>query len=277
MRALRPLAGFAVLAVGLFAASLALAADLRFPDLNGRRVVDDADVLSAATEADLTRKLETLETQTRRQLVVVTLKTLQGREIEEYGYQLGRHWGIGRAGVNDGAVFIIAPNDRQVRVEVGYGLEGVLTDALSSVIINTKILPAFRAGNIEKGVIDGTDALIGQLSLPDSEARAAVANASSQARTAGAGPPWWGIFLVFMVIWGLRMMLVGSSRRPGWIFPLFVIGALTHAQRVAGRRAWDEPRRWNDRWGGGGSFGGGSGGFGGGGGSFGGGGASGRW
>ncbi|MFO1015236.1 MAG: TPM domain-containing protein [Caulobacteraceae bacterium] len=275
MARFRPFAGVAAFAALLFAASLALAADLDFPRLSGR-VVDDAGVLSAQTEADLSRKLEDLENKTHRQLVVVTLRSLQGREIEDYGYQLGREWRIGRAGVNDGALFIIAPNDRQVRVEVGYGLEGVLTDALSSVILQTKVLPAFRTGNVEKGVIDGTDALIEQLALPDDQARAAVADASSRSRTAG-NAPWWAILLGFVIIWGLRMMLFGSYRRRGAIFPLFVIGALTYGDRIAGRRAWDDPRGPNDRWGGGGSFGGGGGGFSGGGGSFGGGGASGRW
>src|SRR5271156_3082728 len=109
-------------------------ADPTFPPLTGR-VVDNAHVLSAQTQADLTTKLAALEQKTGDQLVVVTLPSLQGYEIEDYGYQLGRAWGLGQKGKDNGAILIIAPAEHKVRVEVGYGLEPVLTDALSSVII----------------------------------------------------------------------------------------------------------------------------------------------
>src|SRR5690242_21298675 len=105
-----------------------------FPPLTGR-VVDDAHILSEGTKTQLTQKLEDLENRTSRQLVVVTLPSLQGYEIEDYGYQLGRAWGIGQKKLNNGVLFLIAPNERKVRIEVGYGLEPILTDALSSVIL----------------------------------------------------------------------------------------------------------------------------------------------
>ena len=92
-----------------------------FPALTGR-VVDDAHVLKPETEAKLDQDLQALEERTHRQLVVVTLPSLQGDDIADYGYQLGRAWGIGRAGKNDGALFIVAPSEHKVRVEVGYGL-----------------------------------------------------------------------------------------------------------------------------------------------------------
>ena len=111
-------------------------AALTFPALTGR-VVDDAHVLSPQTQADLTAKLAALEQKTGDQLVVVTVPSLQGDEIEDYGYQLGRAWGLGQKGKNNGAIFIVVPSEHKVRIEVGYGLEPVLTDAMSSVIIQT--------------------------------------------------------------------------------------------------------------------------------------------
>src|SRR5690606_31329664 len=97
-----------------------------FPELSGRRVVDEANLLQPAEEAALTEKLAALEQGSSDQLVVVTVPDLQGYEIEEYGYQLGRHWGIGQNETNNGVLLIVAPNERKVRIEVGYGLEGIL-------------------------------------------------------------------------------------------------------------------------------------------------------
>src|SRR5271165_2922047 len=129
----------------------------QFPALTGR-VVDDAHVLSPQVQADLTEKLAALEQTTSRQLVVVTLPSLQGYQIEDYGYQLLRQWGIGQKGLNNGALFIVVPSEHKVRIEVGYGLEPVLTDAMSSVILQKAVLPKFKAGDIQGGVIDGTGA-----------------------------------------------------------------------------------------------------------------------
>jgi uncharacterized protein len=242
----------------------------------GGRVVDEANLLSPASEAALTQKLEALETATGRQLVVATLPSLQGLEIEEYGYQLGRAWKLGGEKTDDGAVLIVAPNERKVRIEVGYGLEPVLTDALSSVIIQSAILPKFKAGDMEGGVVAGTDALIQQLSLPDEAAKAQVAQAAEKPRA--EGPPKW---ILVLLVFGLVFMLISMMR----------------AGR-GGRRAMrgrDGRRRYDDDddnlapliiggilghmlgGGGGGGWSGGGGGFSGGGGSFGGGGASGGW
>jgi len=157
----------------------AFAADLKFPPLTGR-VVDDAHMLSPATAEKLTGELADLETRTGHQLVVATVPDLQGREIEDYGYQLGRAWMLGRKGVNDGAILLVAPKEHKVRIEVGYGLEPVLTDALTSVILNTKVLPQFKQGRMEQGVVDGAEALIAQLALPDDQAKANVARAAAQ-------------------------------------------------------------------------------------------------
>jgi len=129
------------LLLALLVATAAQAID--FPPLTGR-VVDAAGILSTATRADLTGRLEAHERATGQQIVVVTVPNLGGIPIEDYGYQLGRHWGIGGKEHDTGAVLIVAEAEHKVRIEVGYGLEGDLTDAMSSNIINTRIVPAFR-------------------------------------------------------------------------------------------------------------------------------------
>src|SRR5580704_17057106 len=157
-----------------------------FPALTGR-VVDNANILSGATKSDLDSKLAALEAKTSRQLVVVTIPSLQGYEISDYGYQLGRAWGIGQAKLNNGVLLIVAPTEHKVRIEVGYGLEPILTDALSEVIIQNAMLPNFRKGEYNTGVEQGADALIQQLSLETSAAEAKAAAAEQQAQQGGGG------------------------------------------------------------------------------------------
>jgi uncharacterized protein len=233
-------------------------------------VVDNAHLLSPATVQKLDGELATLEQQTGHQLVVATIPDLQGYDIEDYGYQLGRTWQLGRKGVNDGAILLVAPNERKVRIEVGYGLEPVLTDALSNVILQRKVLPAFKAGHMEQGVVDGTEALIQQLSLPEDQAKAQVAQAAQAKSHAPQGIPIGAIISILIVIWVLSSLFRGRRYYGGggglwWLLPLMMSGR-------------------GDRWGGGGGGGwsggggfGGGGGFSGGGGSFGGGGSSGSW
>ncbi|MBV8972528.1 MAG: TPM domain-containing protein, partial [Sphingomonadaceae bacterium] len=175
------------------------------------RVVDAAHVLPPAMVADLTAKLAALETATGTQLVVATIPALGDEPIEDYGYRLGRAWGIGQKGRNTGAILIVAPNDRKVRIEVGYGLEPVLTDALTSVIIQEKILPAFKAGDLPGGIAVGTDALIAQLSAPPDAARATATQAQAEQprrhRSVGPGAFVW---LAIVVVW-----LAASALRRG--------------------------------------------------------------
>ena len=164
----------------------------KFPALTGR-VVDDAHILSDATKADLDQKLAALEAKTSRQLVVVTIASLQGYDIADYGYQLGRSWGIGQAKLNNGVLLIVAPTEHRVRIEVGYGLEPIITDALSEVIIQQAVLPKFRTGDFNGGIEAGADALIQQLSLDPSQAEAKAAAAAQQAQgdqgaASGASP-----------------------------------------------------------------------------------------
>lgn len=233
----------------------------KFPPLTGR-VVDNADILSPTVEAELTGKLAALEAGTGRQLVVATLPDLQGYEIEDYGYQLGRAWGLGSKAQDDGALFIVAPKERKVRIEVGYGLEPVLTDALSSLILQTTVIPKFKTGDMSGGVVAGTDAIIDQLSAPDGEARAQAAQAAAAPNSGGASGLGLAPFFPLLIIFVLAMLFRGRRGRRsglGGVLPWIILGGLS-----GGR-------------GGGWSGGGGGGGFGGGGGSFGGGGSSGSW
>lgn len=130
-----------------------------FPSLTGR-VVDNAALLTPGDRAALAAELKALEDKSSDQLVVVTVPSLQGYTIEDYGYQLGRHWGIGTAKLNNGVLLIVAPNERKVRIEVGRGLEPTLTDALSRIVIDNAILPRFRAGDFAGGIKDGVGDIV---------------------------------------------------------------------------------------------------------------------
>ena len=226
----------------------------KFPALTGR-VVDDANILSSQTKADLNAKLAALEQKTSRQLVVVTIPSLGGYEISDYGYQLGRNWGIGQKSLNNGILFIVAPTEHKTRIEVGYGLEPIVTDALSSVIIQTQVLPPFRKGDFNAGVEAGADALIEQLSLETSEAEKRAAAAAERRPQGDSGGGLTG-FLIMLFIFFMIARVFG-----GWgLLPFLLMGG------GGGGRGGG----WSDGGGGGGWSGGG-------GGSFGGGGSSGSW
>ena len=253
--------------LALLVAAPAAAQD--FPKLTGR-VVDNANLLSAADEAALTQKLAALEQASSRQLVVATIPDLQGYPIEDYGYQLGRSWGIGQSEANNGIILLVAPKDRRVRIEVGYGLEPIMTDALASVIISEQILPRFKAGDYPGGINAGADAIITQLQAPPEQAEQralAAAQAQQQSNSGGEGGSifpliFWGLVLFFIVLPMLRGGRRGRRYRRGG-FPVVIWGP---GFGGGGGGGWGSS-------GGGGGFGG----FSGGGGSFGGGGASGGW
>ena len=284
----------------------ALAVD--FPPLSGR-VVDQADLLNPQQEQELTQRLDALQRATSRQLVVATVPSLQNLTIEDYGYQLGRAWGIGQRNANNGIILLVAPTERKVRIEVGYGLEGIVTDALSSQIVNQQMLPRFRDNDYPGGIMAGADALIQQLQAPPEAAeQAAVAaqQAENQRQASGGGRHhrnrgvsigplivWGGIFLFIILpalgaglggrryrgrrgvsIWGPGQ---GYGQGPGGGLGWMLMGAaLSNLNRRGGGSSWGGGGSdWGG--GGGGSWGGGGGGFSGGGGSFGGGGASGGW
>ena len=239
----------AALVLLLALAGVARAAEPNYPALTGR-VVDEAGVLSASTKSGLTQMLADFERSSGgTQVVVVTLKSLQGLAIEDFGFQLGRHWGIGQKDKNTGALLIVAPAEHKVRIEVGYGLEGTLTDALSRTIIERDIVPAFKRGDLNGGVLAGTSAIIRVLG-GDAKAVAAPPAAQRWQATPIAPIAINAIFIIFLLMIFLR------HRGGFWGFPGPYIGGF-------GGRGF--------------SGGGSGGGFSGGGGSFGGGGASGSW
>ncbi len=243
-------------------------------------MVDNANLLSPADEAGLTQRLAALEQASSRQLVVATVPDLQGYPLEEFGYKLGRAWGLGQAKANNGAILLVAPNERKVRIEVGYGLEPILTDALSSLIIQNRILPRFKAGDYSGGINAGADAIAEQLQAPPELAEQRVLQASQQrqqARQASEGGGsifpllFWGFILLFVILPMFRRGRRGRSYRRRGGFPVVLWGP-----GLGGGGGWGGGGGGFGGWGGGGG-GGGFGGFSGGGGSFGGGGASGGW
>ena len=252
----------AAVAIVLFAvATLASAAaqEPKFPAFTGY-VVDDAGILSSNTRAQLTQALGDFQRASHRQVVVATVKSLQGYPIEDYGYRLGRAWGVGDKGKDTGAILLVAPAEKKVRIEVGYGLEGELTDAASKQIIEQIILPAFRGGDFNRGVIAGTAAILRTLGA---SATAVPGQQPSQlenfVQTTRNDPhQLWG-FLVPLFIFGFFAFLRSHS----YVGPVY--GGPVMWRRGSGGFGMSS----------GGGFGGGFGG--GGGGSFGGGGASGGW
>lgn len=256
------------LALALVAVAVSASAKPDFPKLTGR-VVDDANMLSPAAETRLTRMLAALEQANGDQLVVVTLPNLGGDTIETYGYQLGRAWGIGQNKQDNGAMLIIAKQEHAIRIEVGYGLEGKLTDARSSVIIHQVIEPAFKKGHIDAGVLQGTAAIVQLLGGKPPSELVQQASQSIQQHQQEDRRPSIGHTLMFFVLMIAIVALFGGGGG----------GGRGGRRRRRGFMPWFIPM--------GGGFGGGAGGFGGGGlggggfsgggGGFGGGGASGGW
>lgn len=235
-----------------------------FPELTGR-VVDDANLLTYPEEVAITADLKALEDKSSDQVVVVTLPSLQGYTIEDFGYQLGRHWGIGTARLHNGVILVVAPNERKVRIEVGRGLEGTLTDALSKIIIENAILPRFREGDFAGGIKDGVRDIILVLTGDAAE----VEQRGKARRDADSPTLDWIIVIVFLAIWLWIAYSIWRSARQA-----------ARGGRAPGGAILVPDSGWGGRGGrgsGGWSSGGSGGGFSGGGGSFGGGGASGGW
>jgi len=238
---------------------LSALADPPLPALTGR-VVDQAGILDPGVQVRLTQELADYEKSTSSQIVVVTLPDLQGYPIEDWGLALLRGWKIGQQGKNNGVVLIVAPKDRQVRIETGYGAEGPIPDATADAIIRHVMTPDFKQGNYAAGIEAGVKAIM-----------AALEGSFQADATKESGLPWpaFAIIATWFVVVFVMMVLRNRQRQNGQLY--------------GGRRG----NVWrNDGWGGGfggggfggGGFGGGGGGgFGGGGGTGGGGGASGRW
>lgn len=255
----------------------ALAASL--PALTGR-VVDDAGLIDAATEAALVEKLAAFEGRSSDQIVVATVPDLGGEAIEPYANRLFRAWGLGQAGENNGILLIVARDDRQMRIEVGYGLEGTLTDLHSKLIIENTMVPAFRAGDFAGGISRAVDDIMMVLDGNGAELQARAERNRPQEPVITPEMIFillWCIFIAGAVVIPLMVRLFGERLGPNryrWLGIDFTVGG-GRGRRSSGG-GWSGGGWSGGGWsGGGGSSGGG--GFSGGGGSSGGGGASGRW
>ena len=217
-----------------------------FPKLTGR-VVDQAGILSESVEGQLSAAFKRHETQTSNQVVVATINDLGSKTIAQYGYMLGRHWGIGQEGKNNGLILLISKHDRELRIEVGYGLEGLMTDALATSIVHHTIVPFFKRGDFEGGVIAGSNQILEVLSgkkvqLPRVSSRKPEQNSLLMGLM---------IFIFLLLYLGLPLLRIHYGYS----------GSYYHGGSLGGGDAFD-------------SF---SGGFSGGGGGFGGGGGGGSW
>ena len=191
---------------GLVALSLASLTALAFdfPEPTGR-VVDQAGVLSPVVRTDIAAQSKQLEEKSGIQLVVATVRSLEGSDIETYANQLFRAWQLGQAQKNNGILLLVAPNERRVRIEVGYGLEGTLTDALASTIISAAIIPRYKRGDFSGGVEAGVHGIMAVLRTDSSQWQA-------QALVSTPKPRWIGeyviMFIVFSVLLGAFAMFI---------------------------------------------------------------------
>ena len=257
--------------VGLACALLVLVSWLAyafdFPPLTGR-VVDQAGVVPATARGEIETKLKDLEDKSGIQLVVATVKSLQGGDIETYANELFRAWKLGEAKKNNGVLLLVAPTERKVRIEVGYGLEGTLTDALSQVIIASAIVPRFKANDYSGGIERGVDGIISVLTTDAEEWHAKTRVRSEDQQ--GLFDVLFPLLLFLVVVFIFRYMVGNAGGTSGTL-------ARRNGRTVLipyGGSTWGP----SSGWGGGSSWGGSSGGgFSGGGGSSGGGGASGSW
>jgi len=248
MLGLSPRGLTAVLLAAFWISAAWAAAD--FPALTGR-VVDEAHILSPVTIADTERKLADLEQKSGIQFVVATVPSLGGEEIEPYANELFRTWRLGEAKKNNGVLLLVAPKERRVRIEVGYGLEGTLTDAVSSVIIANVIAPRFKAGDYDGGVTRSVDDIITVLTTDSAEWKPKPTDTRAE-----HDPSLFDALAPFLIFLFIMFILTRVGRRGGGnviFIPMGVGGGFR------------------------GGSGSGGGGFSGGGGSSGGGGASGGW
>jgi uncharacterized protein len=271
-------------------AAPALAQNYDFPPRPEGPVLDSADMLSEATEADLDARLREYNARTGNAIIVVTVPDLGGVEIEPYATALFAEWGIGGAQRDTGLLLLISRDDRQMRIEIGYGLHPWFGGIMAGRVIRETITPRFKAGDFDGGVTQGVDAILAHLATSPQDAVAieeAAQAAAEQERSEGGFPIgtiiWVGFALFFFVLPALSGRGGRRRYRRGMGGVGGVVGdiILWEAGKAIARGLSD-----GDDWGGGG-FGGGGGGFGGGGGGggfggfgggmSGGGGASGGW
>ncbi len=285
------LSGLGIMVQGSPAEALAV------PALNGR-VNDYAAMLSPATRQQLEKVLAALEQEESTQLALLTINSLEGENLEEFSLKVAEQWQLGQKNLDNGALLLIVKNDRKLRIEVGYGLEGVLTDLTSGRIIRDVITPHFKSGNFDQGVIDGVAAMIAAVRGEFSALDIAPSKKYSEGDISGfiiflffaffnigkllgrrkivaasvgavAAPIIGGVFLGLP--WLLLLALIPAGFLGGYLASATIGSARGFSGRRPGGYGGYSPGTFGGRGGGSG------GGFGGGGGGFGGGGSSGGW
>jgi len=279
--------------LSLLISESAIARDV--PQLKGR-VNDYAGMLSASTISQLDFILGELEKTDSTQIVILAIPSLEGDSLEGFSLKVAEKWGIGQQGKDNGALLVIARDDRKLRIEVGYGLEGTLTDLVAGQIIRNIITPQFRQGSFNQGVIDGTGAMIAAVK-GEFQADAALPGNKPNSRSDPGGLITTLLFISFFIGSAFRRSKLLAAGIGGLAAPLFgflffgltgvalialillgMIGGLIASLMVSSSGTGMSRRGPGGYYGGPrGGFGGSSGGFGGGGGGFGGGGASGGW
>ena len=281
------------------AALAALAADV--PYLSGR-IVDNAEILGAETKRKLSEQLKTHEAETTNQIAVLTVRSLEGESVESYAEQVLNTWKLGRKGKDNGVLVLVAPTERRMRIEVGYGLEGTLTDVAASRIVRNVMTPRFKAGNYDAGVAEGVQAVIGQLTgSAEVPADAPSTGAERKSDSFFEGPdlplteriligafifgiiglftvlgiltPGMGWFLYFFLIpfWAMFPIVVVGTKGALWLLGTYLVG-FPIAKLIVSRLPWYEKAKQDIKTKGSASIGGFTVG-----GSSGGGGASGSW
>ncbi len=247
-------------------ANTALSAPI-YPRLTGQ-IVDRANMLSTAQKQALLEQLSKLEKKSSDQLVIVTLPSLQGYDIAEFSVELARHWKIGQKGTDNGILLVIAPKERKMRIEVGYGLEGTLTDSLADAIIRRSIKPHFKKGKMFDGILSGTKDIIDiLLGNKDEVAQRLKAKKTSPKGNFGNFLPFI-LFFVFALAPTLFSFLGGTGNSKGGGVLIIPQDSDTDYSSTGSSGGWSSGGGWSDGSGGGWS---------GGGGGFGGGGSSGSW
>lgn len=260
----------ALFAAACFAAFAALAADV--PYLSGR-VVDNAEILRAETKQKLTARLKAHEAETTNQIAVLTVPSLEGESIESYAEQVFNTWKLGQKGKDNGVLVLVAPNERRMRIEVGYGLEGTLTDVAASRIVRNVMTPRFKEGNFDAGVAEGVQAVIGQLTgSAEVPADAPSSTTEKKSDSFFEGPdlplteriligafifgiiglftvlgvltPGMGWFLYFFLIpfWAMFPIVVVGAKGALWLLGTYVVG-FPIAKLIVSRRPWYEKAR----------------------------------
>jgi uncharacterized protein len=249
-----------------FAAFAALAADV--PYLSGR-VVDNAEILGAETKQKLTAQLKAHEAETTNQIAVLTVPSLEGESIESYAEQVFNTWKLGQKGKDNGVLVLVAPNERRMRIEVGYGLEGTLTDVAASRIVRNVMTPRFKEGNFDAGVAEGVQAVIGQLTGAETPPADAPPVAEKKSDSFFEGPdlplteriligafifgiiglftvlgvltPGMGWFLYFFLIpfWAMFPIVVVGAKGALWLLGTYVVG-FPIAKLIVSRQSWYE-------------------------------------